>query len=196
LVRRNAFQLSQALAPLLGEGVANKVFGLGIFGMGFSTIIILMLINGYAFCELIGKPQGGLPHVIGCLIAGISGAFWFQVWDGPAKLWLAILASSFGMMLLPIAYFTFFMMMNSRSLLGDEKPTGSRMVIWNVLMGVSVLGAIVAAATAIYDKAMDATPISYRFPYPVGYLVIGVGVVYLLLVVIGFITKRPAVSSV
>ena len=59
LIKRNAFQLSAALSPILGETKASLVFGFGIFGMGFSTIIILMLINGYAFCELFGKPQGG-----------------------------------------------------------------------------------------------------------------------------------------
>ena len=59
LVRRDAFQLSKALAPLLGEQRANFVFGVGIFGMGFSTIIILMLINGFAFCEIFDQPLGG-----------------------------------------------------------------------------------------------------------------------------------------
>ena len=181
LVRRNAFQLSQALAPLLGERTANRVFGIGILGMGFSTIIILMLINGFAFCEMIGRPQGGIPHFVGCLIAGISGAMWFKFWDGPAKLWLAILTSSFGMMLLPIAYVTFMLMMNSRAILGDEKPTGMRMVVWNVLMLFSVIGAIVAALSAIKSKAGDPTA---------GPVVIGVGVVYLILVVLGFAVMK------
>ncbi len=59
LVRRDAFQLSKALAPLLGQQRANLVFGIGIFGMGFSTIIILMLINGFAFSEIFDQPLGG-----------------------------------------------------------------------------------------------------------------------------------------
>ncbi|MCA9058279.1 MAG: divalent metal cation transporter, partial [Planctomycetaceae bacterium] len=46
LVKRDAFELSKAIAPLLGDGAARTAFGMGIFGMGFSTIIILMLING------------------------------------------------------------------------------------------------------------------------------------------------------
>ena len=70
LVRRDAFQLSKALAPLLGEQRANFVFGVGIFGMGFSTIIILMLINGFAFSEIFDRPLGGMPHIVGCLVAG------------------------------------------------------------------------------------------------------------------------------
>ena len=185
LVRRNAFQLSQALAPLLGDHNANLVFGLGILGMGFSSIIILMLINGYAFCEMLGKEQGGWPHFVGCLVSGISGALWFQLWDGPAKLWLAILASSFGMMLLPIAYFTFFMMMNSRSLLSDEKPQGWKMGLWNLLMAISVLGALAAACTAIYDKVDDPNP-------RVGQVVIVMTVGFLLMVAGGFVLRaRP-----
>ena len=180
LVRRNAFELSQALAPLLGPKMANLIFGIGVLAMGFSTIVILMLINGYAFCELVGAPQGGKAHLVGCVVAGLAGASWPLLWDGPAKLWLAILTSSFGMMLLPIAYFTFLMMMNSRKILGADKPTGLRMGIWNLLMVISVLGALGAAATAIWDKASH--PVA-------GPLVIGVSITYLVLVVLGFLYK-------
>ncbi|MCB9874233.1 MAG: divalent metal cation transporter [Planctomycetaceae bacterium] len=190
LVRRNAFQLSKALAPLLGEQNANLVFGIGICGMGFSTIIILMLINGYAFCEMLGKPQGGTPYVIGCLVSGLCGAAWPLIWDGPAKLWLAILTSTFGMMLLPIAYVTFFMMMNSKTLMGKEKPTGGSMITWNVLMGISVIGAIVAAGAAVWEKI---SPILDAGAAPndvlVGWVVAGVAGVYIVLVVAGFIAK-------
>lgn len=180
LVRRNAFELSRALAPLLGPKIANLIFGIGVLAMGFSTIVILMLINGYAFCELVGAPQGGKAHLVGCIVAGLAGASWPLLWDGPAKLWLAILTSSFGMMLLPIAYFTFLMMMNSKSLLGDEKPQGVKMLLWNILMIISVLGALAAAGTAIWDKASHPTA---------GPLVMAVSVLYLALVVIGFIVK-------
>lgn len=193
LVRRDAFKLSKALAPLLGRDTANLVFGLGVFGMGFSTIIILMLINGFVFCEALGKPWRGGLFAAGCAVAGVVGAIWPLVWDGPAKLWLAILASSFGMMLLPIAYVTFFMMMNSRTMLGDDKPRGLKAVTWNVLMGLSVLGAIIAAATAIYDKATDRSNATAELA---GQVVIGMVVVYLALVVLGFWFKaKPATKD-
>ena len=107
---------------MIGEQVATYVFGIGVFGMGFSTIVILMLINGFVFCEAAGKPDHPGLFAAGCLVAGVTGAIWPLVWDGPAKLWLAIVASSFGMMLLPIAYVTFFFMMNSTAILGKEKP--------------------------------------------------------------------------
>ena len=182
LVKRNAFQLSKSLSPLLGDTTANTVFGIGVLGMGFSSIIILMLINGYAFCEMLGKPQGGAPHVLGCLIAGAVGASWWVLWDGDAKMWLAILVSAFGMMLLPIAYTTFMLMMNSRKILGSEKPRGGALLTWNLLMGISVIGAITAAGTAIYDKANH--PI-------VGSIVIGVVIVYGALVILGFFMRNP-----
>jgi Mn2+/Fe2+ NRAMP family transporter len=180
LVKRNAFQLSKSLAPLLGDATANTIFGIGVLGMGFSSIIILMLINGYAFCEMLGKPQGGLPHIVGCLVAGLVGACWWLFWDGDAKMWLAILVSAFGMMLLPIAYVTFMLMMNSTKILGDDKPRGGNRVCWNILMGVSVLGALAAALTAILDKASH--PIA-------GPVVILVGVVFLGMIVVGFVLK-------
>jgi Mn2+/Fe2+ NRAMP family transporter len=185
LVQRDAFQLSRSLEPLLGEALANRIFGLGIFGMGFSTIIILMLINSFALCEALDQPQGSQPtFTIGCLMAGLAGAAWPIFWDGDSKIWLAIIASSFGMMLLPIAYITFMMMMNSRSLLKEEKPQGASMAIWNLLMGVSVLGASAAAVTAVLDKVND--PIA-------GKAVIVIAVGFIAAVLVGFAIRwvRP-----
>ncbi|EAQ78642.1 divalent metal cation transporter [Blastopirellula marina] len=158
LVQRNADQLSAALAPLLGKSTARLIFGLGVFGMGFSTIIILMLINGYAFTEMFHAKAGGAPHVIGCLIAGLAGASWFYFWTGESKIWLAIVASSFAILLLPIAYTTFFLMMNSKRILGSQKPTGVSMVIWNVLMVLAVVGAFGAAGQSLWAKATNTNP--------------------------------------
>ena len=59
-------------------------------------------------------------------------------------------------------------------------------------MGISVLGAIGAAYGAIYEKARNPTPISELIPISAGHVVIGIGVVYLLIVIIGFAKKRPA----
>lgn len=186
MVKRDAFELSTAIAPLLGEQTARIAFGLGIFGMGFSSIIILMLINGFAVCEIANKPLGGKTHVIGCLIAGVTGALWPYIWDGDSKVYLAIIASSFGMMLLPIAYITFFIMMNSKKLMGDDKPRGIVRLIWNVLMGLSVAGAIVAAASAIESKLTDPTA---------GPIVITILVVFVLAVGAGFIEKSQSSRS-
>lgn len=183
MVKRSAFELATAIAPLLGsEQTARIAFGMGIFGMGFSSIIILMLINGFAVCEIANEKLGGTTHVIGCLIAGVTGAIWPLFWTGDSKVYLAIIASSFGMMLLPIAYITFFMMMNSRKLLGDAMPKGGSRIIWNVLMGISVAGAIVAAGSAIQSKLNKPTD---------GPVVIGLLTIFIIAVIIGFARKKP-----
>ena len=56
------------------EKFSRIVFGLGVLGMGFSTIIILMLINGFTVCEMAGKPMTGTWHRIGCYLPGVTGA--------------------------------------------------------------------------------------------------------------------------
>lgn len=186
LVKRNEAVLADSLKPLLGEFLSKWIFGLGVFGMGFSTIVILMMINGYAFTEMANVKPNGVVHIIGCALAGLSGASWFIVWNGDAKTWLSILASSFAGMFLPIAYVTFFMMMNSTRILGKDKPTGISWLIWNVLMLVSVVGAIAASSVAIYDKVTGAGT-----PLPLKYTVLTVVVGYLILFVGGFFFRSP-----
>lgn len=183
-VKRNAFDLASAIAPLLGDQNARLAFGLGIFGMGFSTIIILMLINGFAVCELANKPLGGGTQFFGSLIAGVVGFMWWKIWQGDSQVYLAIVASKFGMMLLPIAYITFFMMMNSNSILGSDRPKGASAFVWNALMLFAVAGAIVAAGSAIYGSLT--TTKNVNEPYVVG----GLLALYAVAILIGFATKK------
>jgi hypothetical protein len=151
LVKRDAFNLANSLEPLTGRSFANIIFGVGVLGMGMSTIIILMLINGFVVCEIAGLPQGGMPHRFGCLIVGVGALgpfFWKE-----AAAWLAVPTSVFGMTLLPIAYFTFFFMMNSESLLGEYMPRGARRLRWNILMGVAASLSAVGALWSVWSKS-------------------------------------------
>ncbi|WP_339727723.1 divalent metal cation transporter [uncultured Gimesia sp.] len=139
LVNRDAFQLAAALKPLAGATVSQVVFGLGVVSMAISTIIILMLINGFVFCEMLGVAPRGMYHRIGCYMPAITGMVGSFFWKGDAKAWLAVPTSMFGMVLLPIAYATFFFMMNSSKILGDQIPKGGKRVAWNLAMGISTL---------------------------------------------------------
>jgi hypothetical protein len=152
LVKRDAKHLAKALAPLTGPFVANIVFGFGVLAMALSTITILMLISGFTFCEVFGFPQTGFYHRIGCLLPaiGVLGPF---VWSGKVAFWLAVPTSVFGMALLPIAYFTFFLLMNNKAVLGDDLPKGGSRVIWNLLMGVACGLATIGAGWSIWAKA-------------------------------------------
>lgn len=151
LVRRDAFNLASALERLTGKTVAHYVFGLGVLGMALSTIIVLMLISGFTVCEIFGLPQHGWPHRLGCFVAGIGvlGPF---VWTGKTQFWLAVPTSIFGMTLLPIAYFTFFLMMNNRALLGGDILRGGQRVVMNLLMLGTLLLAGLGAGWAIWSK--------------------------------------------
>ena len=152
LVKRDAKHLAASLATLIGDTFSNYVFGFGVLAMALSTITILMLISGFTFCEVFGFPQGGFYHRVGCLLPaiGVLGPF---VWSGKVAFWLAVPTSVFGMVLLPIAYFTFFLLMNNKKVLGDDLPQGQSRVIWNVLMGFACFLATVGAGWAIWDKA-------------------------------------------
>ncbi|MDA0372731.1 MAG: divalent metal cation transporter [Planctomycetota bacterium] len=146
LVKRDAFDLAKALAPFTGDFFANILFGIGVLGMALSTITLLMLISGFVICEMLGLPPGGRAHRLGTL-AATTGALGPFVWS-KAAFYLAVPTSVFGMALLPIAYWTFFLMMNSRSLLGDDMPRGRSRIIWNTLM---LLAAGAATGASIYS---------------------------------------------
>ncbi len=179
LVKPNTQQLARTLEPVLGDK-ANVVFGLGVLGMGFSTIIILSMINGYAFAEILNVYESTIVRVIGALAAILVGVAWFYIWTGDSKTYLVIIASSFAAILLPIAYFTFMALMNNEELLGEEKPTGTRMSIWNLLMTIGVISAV----------AMSYGSISTKIDSPDGPFVIGGVVTFLILAIVGF-TARP-----
>ena len=121
--------------------------------MAISTVIILMLISGFTFCEMFGLEPRGNAHRAGALFAGVVGFFGPFIWQGDAKFWLAVPTSNFGMALLPIAYWTFFLMMNSKGLLGEHRPRGRKRVIWNTLM---ILSASTATSLATLQKNLGA----------------------------------------
>lgn len=154
LIRRDAFDLANALERLAGERYAQALFGIGVAGMAISTIVILMLINGFAVCEMAGKPLTGRLYRFACLLPGLTGAFGaLFLWSGEAQFYLAVPTSKFGMALLPIAYIAFFYMMNSRRLLGENMPTGSARLVWNLLMIVAIGLAVSGAAISILNDS-------------------------------------------
>jgi hypothetical protein len=169
LVKRDATQFALSLKKLenltgsktaSGEKSSDKksatqiIFGIGVLGMAVSTIIILMLINGFCLTEALGTKMTGVVHRSGALLPGITGALGFLfLWgNSEAKFLLAVPTSIFGMVLLPIAYFTFFCMINSKELMGDALPKGGKRVALNLAMGLALLAASIGAAWSIWSK--------------------------------------------
>ncbi len=150
-VRRDAFDLAKSLRSFTGATFADYIFGLGVLGMTLSTITLLMLISGFVICEMLGLPPEGWPHRLGCLAAA-SGALGPFFWK-EAAFYLVVPTSVFGYMLIPIAYLTFFLLMNQRSLLGDDLPAGGRRLLWNTLMGLAAGVTTVASLASVWLKA-------------------------------------------
>ncbi len=150
LVKRDAFNLADTLAPLTGRGFAQYVFGLGVVGMALGAATMLMAINGLCFCELLNKPPRGWPLRIGCLMVSVGALgpfFWKR-----AAFWLAVPTSVFGMVLLPIAYFAFYLLINQKSLLGDNMPRGGRRAAWNILMALAAGAAAFGIIWILWSK--------------------------------------------
>ncbi|MHC4658367.1 MAG: divalent metal cation transporter [Planctomycetota bacterium] len=152
LVKRDAFNLAKSLSPLTGDIFAHYVFGIGVVGMAISSIIILMLINGFVVCEMAGIEPKGRPHRLASLMPciGVLGPF---IWTGgKAQFWLAIPTSMFAMVLLPIAYFTFYLLMNQKSLLGENIPRAGKRVAWNLLMAIAAGLAAFGSIWSLWSK--------------------------------------------
>ena len=156
IIKRNQWDLAKSLEPFMGPFFAQYVFGFGVLAMAVSTIIILMLINGFVLCEILNAPGSAKVHRLGCLLVGVIGFFGPSIW-GPAGAWLAVPTSLIGGALLPIAYITFFMLMNSKSLLGDALPQGGSRMRWNVLMGIA---AGIATITMVFNLWYNRTPVA------------------------------------
>ena len=149
--RPSQLELASSLEPLTGKLVSQWVFGFGVLAMAVSTVVILMLINGFAICEAFNRPDDEKLRRIGCLIAGCIGFFGPIAW-GKLSAYLVIPTSVFGFTLLPIAYITFLLLMNSKSLLGDKRPKGFAKLRWNILMVIATLVATLGAGWASYGK--------------------------------------------
>lgn len=152
LVNRDAFDLAQSLSPLTGEIFSHYIFGVGVIGMVTSSIIILMLINGFVVCEMFGIEPSGRAHRLACLMpaVGMLGPF---IWTGgKAQFWLAVPTSVFGMTLLPIAYFSFYLLMNQKALLKENMPKGARRLAWNILMAIASSLAALGSLWSLWSK--------------------------------------------
>jgi hypothetical protein len=154
LVPRNTANFAKSLSALSGDAsFSNMIFGLGVLAMALSTISILCLISGFVFCEALRTEHGGTVHKAG-ILTGLFGVFWPVFWDGGSKAYLAVVTSTFGYVLFPIASLAFFLMMNSSRLLKEDLPKGNSRLVWNLLLGTSLLITGLAAGHTATTKTL------------------------------------------
>lgn len=158
VIKRDAGALAGSLEQVTGsKAVAQYIFGLGVVGMAISTIIILMLINGFTFTEALGVKTSGPMHRVGSYLPAFTGAFGFLfLWSAvpDAKFWLAVPTSRVGMILLPVAYLTFFLMMNNKNLMGDNMLTGGKKIAVNIVMIVAILVSGYGCGISLWETNM------------------------------------------
>jgi Mn2+/Fe2+ NRAMP family transporter len=153
LLNRSNRQFARSLETLVGANVAHLIFGIGVLGMALSTISACMVISGFVVCEILKRPIGSIHFKLGSLLAA-TGVLWPVLWTGSSKAYLAVPAFVFGYTLVPVAFLAFFLMMNSRRLLGDSLPAGRRRITWNVLMGITLAVTGTASIATAWGKSL------------------------------------------
>jgi Mn2+/Fe2+ NRAMP family transporter len=154
LSNRDAKSLAQALEPFLGKN-SQVIFGVGVLAMAISTLLVHMMMNGYAISEAFNKVGNAKYFIIGASMPAIAGFFSPFLWSGDAKAAMQIPASVIATTLLPIAYLGFLLLMNSKSALGDQLP--KRRGLINALMLTSAGIATFASIWALNSKGIPGT---------------------------------------
>lgn len=150
LAKRNAKDLASSLEPFLGKN-AQLIFGIGVLAMAVSTMIVHMMMNGYAISEAFGKPGAKGIFMIGACMPAITGFLSPILWSGQTKTALVVPAAVIATTLLPIAYVVFILLMNSKKTLGAELPKKRTLI--NILMLLAAGVASFASVWSLVGKA-------------------------------------------
>ncbi len=157
---RGAKNLAASLEPFLGKS-SQVIFGIGVLAMAISTLLVHMMMNGYAISEAFNKVGNAKYFIIGASMPAIAGLFSPLLWNGDAKAAMQIPASVLATTLLPIAYLGFLLLMNSRAALGDELPRRRGLI--NVFMIFSAGVASGASVWSLVGKFNSPKPFEQYF---------------------------------
>jgi hypothetical protein len=105
-----------------GKEPVQYLLGIVVLLISFSTIVILMVLNGHLICEILGKPHKGAPFQTGSLLLAVSsvGPFVWSDQDG----WVADPSYFLSLVILPYLLLSFLVMLNNKELLGRQCPQG------------------------------------------------------------------------
>lgn len=188
VAKRTARDLAQSLEPALGKN-SQLIFGIGILAMAVSTMIVHMMMNGYAISEAFGKPGQKTLFMLGAAMPALTGLLSPVLWTGnpDIKTALNIPAGTIATTLLPIAYLIFILLMNSRKTLGSEMPRRRPLV--NLLMLIAGGAATFAAVWNLIGRYNN---VNSPFEHYFGLTGLIVLPILMLLGITGFLKKsRP-----
>ncbi len=187
LAERTAVNLAQSLEPFLGKN-AQLIFGIGVLAMALSTMIVHMMMNGYAISEAFGKPGQKGIFMIGALMPALTGFLSPILWKGDpdVKTAMVIPAAVIATVLLPIAYLIFILLMNSKKTLGEDMP--QKRIPVNILMILAGGIATFASVWKLVGMNGSSNPYIYNLSL-VG--LIGLPVLFIL-GVLGFLKREKS----
>ncbi len=147
---RSAVRMSKSLESVFGRWSSHFIFGLGFLGMTSSSIVTMMLVSGFVLSEVCGGQRGGRAYKIGLAIPalGLLAPLVF----GSMQMWLMVPISVFCFFFIPIAYITFFVLMNNRRLLGDNMPRGLSRWLWNTGMVSAIVCVVVGGGYSLHKQ--------------------------------------------
>mgnify|MGYP000162105683 CR=1 FL=1 len=160
LSNRDSKSLAKSLEPFLGKN-SQLIFGIGVLAMAVSTLLVHMMMNGYAISEAFNKVGNAKYFIAGAAMPAIAGFFSPALWNGASKAAMAVPASVIATTLLPIAYLGFLLLMNSRAALGDQLPKRRNLI--NVLMLFSAGMASAASVWSLWGKYQSSDPYTHNF---------------------------------
>ncbi len=137
----------------IGEFTGRVIFALGILGMALSTITLQMIVAGFVVCELFGWDAQGPRFRWACLVPAPAMAG-VVLWETMGT-WVALPAFTVGLIMLPIAYVSWFVLQNSERLLGEHTPRGTSAVRWNVAMSIAVTVTLVSVAYTLWTRFLS-----------------------------------------
>ncbi|MEP4807503.1 MAG: divalent metal cation transporter [Luteolibacter sp.] len=160
LAERNTRDLATSLEPFLGKN-AQLIFGIGVLAMAISTMIVHMMMNGYAISEAFNKPGQKTLFMFGAAMPALTGFLSPILWSGESKTALVVPAAVIATTLLPIAYVIFLLLMNSKKTLGTELP--QRRSLIDLLMFIAAGVATFASIWNLIGKYDSAKAYDHYF---------------------------------
>jgi Mn2+/Fe2+ NRAMP family transporter len=145
---KSAVDVAHVLEPIIGLTLGRIVFSVGVLSMCLTTAILEMVIAGFVLSETLGFELKGWRYRLSTMVAniGVLGAFY------SLPFWLPVLASSFNLIMLPLAYVGFYILQNRTDYLGEFVNRGTKGYIWNALL----LLAVFVAALGAWAKILSA----------------------------------------
>ena len=136
---------------LISQRVATIIFCAGLIGMACGAIAAHMTCCGFVLNEMLGlEPSTWRFRLFAMTPAiGIFGVV-FQL-----PLWFPVVASAIAFTMLPVAYLIFFILNNRRSYIGDAVGKGLKRIVFNTLLGLALLMAVVGASAQIKTRVID-----------------------------------------